>query len=96
MNQDTTTRVWDMRMLRKSVALLRGSMGAVRSLRFSPCGCFLAAAESVDFVHLYDVDADFGRHVALSTAWQFSRNVADTVSNQSADWAVCCVQMSRN
>ena len=66
--QDTTTRVWDMRMLRKSVALLRGSMGAVRSLRFSPCGCFLAAAESVDFVHLYDVDADFGRHVALSAA----------------------------
>lgn len=60
--QDTTTRVWDLRMLGKgSLALLRGSMGAVRSLRFSPDGRFLAAAESVDFVQLYEVAEDFAR-----------------------------------
>lgn len=59
--QDATTRVWDMRMLNRSLCLLRSSVGAVRSLRFSPCGSILAAAESIDFVRLYDVDADFSR-----------------------------------
>lgn len=59
--QDATTRVWDMRMLDRSLYLLRSSVGAVRSLRFSPCGSILAAAESIDFVRLYDVDADFIR-----------------------------------
>ena len=59
--QDATTRVWDMRMLNRSLCLLRSSVGAVRSLRFSPCGSILAAAESVDFVRLYNVAADFGR-----------------------------------
>ena len=59
--QDATTRVWDMRMLNRSLYLLRSSVGAVRSLRFSPCGSILAAAESIDFVRLYDVDADFSR-----------------------------------
>ena len=48
-------------MLDRSLCLLRSSMGAVRSLRFSPCGSLLAAAESIDFVRLYDVDADFSR-----------------------------------
>ena len=48
-------------MLSRSLYLLRSSVGAVRSLRFSPCGSFLAAAESIDFVRLYDVDADFSR-----------------------------------
>lgn len=32
-------------------------MGAIRSLRFSSDGRFLAAAEPADFVHVYDVGA---------------------------------------
>ena len=67
--QDTTTRVWDTRMLGKgSLALLRGSMGAVRSLRFSPDGRFLAAAESVDFVQLYEIDGAFARRAHSQNA----------------------------
>ena len=50
-------------MLNRSLYLLRSSVGAVRSLRFSPCGRILAAAESIDFVRLFDVDADFSRCV---------------------------------
>ncbi|KAK3254825.1 hypothetical protein CYMTET_35974 [Cymbomonas tetramitiformis] len=34
--------------------LLRGRLGAVRSLRFSADGRFLAMAEPADFVHIYD------------------------------------------
>jgi WD40 repeat protein len=34
--------------------VLGGRIGAVRGLRFSPDGRFLAAAEAADFVHVYD------------------------------------------
>ena len=39
-NQDTTTRLWDARYLGQSLAVLRGNMGAIRSLRFSDDGRF--------------------------------------------------------
>ena len=59
--QDTTTRVWDVRQPAKSLAVLRGRMGAVRSLRFSSDGRFLAMAEPADFVHVFDTQAGFAR-----------------------------------
>ena len=59
--QDTTTRIWDIRQPGKSLAVLSGRMGAVRSLRFSSDGRFLAMAEPADFVHLFDVKAGFHR-----------------------------------
>jgi WD40 repeat protein len=58
-NQDTTTRVWDIRHLGQSLAVLKGKMGAVRSLRFSRDGDFLLAAEPADFTHVYDVKSNF-------------------------------------
>eukprot|EP00878_Enallax_costatus_P031729 GHUV01034739.1.p1 GENE.GHUV01034739.1~~GHUV01034739.1.p1 ORF type:complete len:131 (-),score=41.75 GHUV01034739.1:4-396(-) len=58
-NQDSTTRVWDIRQNSTPLAVLAGSMGAIRSLRFSPDGAFLAAAEPADFVHVYDVGLGF-------------------------------------
>jgi len=60
-NQDTTTRIWDIRQPGKSLAVLSGRMGAVRSLRFSSDGRFLAMAEPADFVHVFDVKAGFHR-----------------------------------
>ncbi|OEL29549.1 putative WD repeat-containing protein C2A9.03 [Dichanthelium oligosanthes] len=59
-NQDATCRLWDVRNLSESFAVLRGRIGAVRGLRFSPDGRFLAAAEAADFVHVYDVAAAGG------------------------------------
>ena len=64
-NQDTTARVWDIRHTGQSLAVLRGRMGAVRSLRFSSDGAFLAAAEPADFVHVYDVNASFTKKQTL-------------------------------
>ena len=60
--QDTTTRVWDIRQPGKNLAVLSGRMGAVRSLRFSSDGRFLAMAEPADFVHVFDVKAGFQRY----------------------------------
>lgn len=58
--QDTTTRVWDVRMTGAgSLAVLPGRMGAVRSLRYSPCGRVLAVAEPADFVTLYNAANDY-------------------------------------
>lgn len=60
--QDTTSRVWDIRLPGKSLAVLSGRMGAIRSLRFSSDGRFLAMAEPADFVHVFDVKAGFQRY----------------------------------
>lgn len=54
-SQDSTTLLWDVRHNGAPLALLEGRMGAVRSLRFSSDGAWLAAAEPADFVHVYDV-----------------------------------------
>eukprot|EP00172_Hildenbrandia_rubra_P003960 Plantae.Rhodophyta-Hildenbrandia_rubra.ctg7145.p1 GENE.Plantae.Rhodophyta-Hildenbrandia_rubra.ctg7145~~Plantae.Rhodophyta-Hildenbrandia_rubra.ctg7145.p1 ORF type:complete len:430 (-),score=76.64 Plantae.Rhodophyta-Hildenbrandia_rubra.ctg7145:1019-2308(-) len=60
-SQDGTCRVWDRRRMSESVVTLGGRMGAMRSVRFSSCGRFLAMAEPRDFVHIYDVSrGDFG------------------------------------
>ncbi|KAJ1296795.1 hypothetical protein BS78_01G329900 [Paspalum vaginatum] len=58
-NQDATTRLWDARSLAAPVAVLGARIGAVRGLRFSPDGRFLAAAEAADFVHVYDAAAGY-------------------------------------
>lgn len=69
--QDTTTRVWDIRQPGKSLVVLSGRMGAVRSLRFSSDGRFLAMAEPADFVHLFDVEGGFKRYTRLGGSLQF-------------------------
>ncbi|WIA08841.1 hypothetical protein OEZ85_008262 [Tetradesmus obliquus] len=60
-NQDSTMRVWDVRQPSSPLAVLGGSLGAIRSLRFSSDGSCLAAAEPADFVHVYDVASGFSR-----------------------------------
>ena len=61
-NQDTTTRVWDVRRLGgPSLFTLAGAVGASRALRWAAEGRFLAAAEPADFVTIYDAAAGFER-----------------------------------
>ncbi|KAK9138960.1 hypothetical protein Sjap_009554 [Stephania japonica] len=58
-NQDKTCRVWDMRNLKSPIAVLKGNLGAVRSIRFSSDGQFMAVAEPADFVHVYSTKMDY-------------------------------------
>ncbi|KAJ8759684.1 hypothetical protein K2173_009776 [Erythroxylum novogranatense] len=58
-NQDKTCRIWDARNLSKSVAVLKGNLGAIRSIRFTSDGQFMAMAEPADFVHVYDAKNGF-------------------------------------
>lgn len=58
-NQDKTCRVWDIRNLSKPVAVLKGNLGATRSIRFSADGQFMVVAEPADFVHVYSTKADY-------------------------------------
>ncbi|XP_051214550.1 uncharacterized WD repeat-containing protein C2A9.03 isoform X2 [Lolium perenne] len=60
-NQDRTCRLWDVRNPSEAFAVLEGRIGAVRGLKFSPDGRFLAASEPADFVHVYDVAAGYAR-----------------------------------
>ncbi|KAH9620237.1 hypothetical protein KSS87_019019 [Heliosperma pusillum] len=55
-NQDRTCRIWDVRNLSKSLAVLKGNLGAIRSIRYSSDGRFMAMAEPADFVHVFDVN----------------------------------------
>ncbi|XP_062101084.1 uncharacterized WD repeat-containing protein C2A9.03 isoform X2 [Humulus lupulus] len=58
-NQDTTCRLWDIRNLSESLAVLKGRMGAIRAVRFTNDGRFLAMAEPADFVHIIDTHAGY-------------------------------------
>ncbi|CAO3681474.1 unnamed protein product [Umbelopsis vinacea] len=53
-NQDKTTRIYDIRNMSETLHVLRANIGAIRSLHFSNDGHYLAAAEPLDFVHIYD------------------------------------------
>ncbi|KAJ3173987.1 hypothetical protein HDU87_007200 [Geranomyces variabilis] len=55
-NQDRTTRIYDTRNMKRTLATLPSTMGAVRSLRFSDDARILAIAESVDYVRLVDTE----------------------------------------
>ncbi|XP_058085618.1 uncharacterized WD repeat-containing protein C2A9.03-like isoform X2 [Magnolia sinica] len=58
-NQDTTCRLWDVRNLSASLAVLKGRMGAIRAIKFTSDGRFMAMAEPADFVHIYDAGSDY-------------------------------------
>ncbi|KAK1302372.1 hypothetical protein QJS10_CPB12g01213 [Acorus calamus] len=60
-NQDTTCRLWDVRKLSESFAVLRGRMGAIRAINFSSDGRFMAMAEPADFVHIYDTQSGYSK-----------------------------------
>ncbi|KAL0443208.1 UNVERIFIED_CONTAM: putative WD repeat-containing protein C2A9.03 [Sesamum latifolium] len=58
-NQDKTCRIWDIRNLSKSVTALKGNLGAIRSIRYTSDGRFMAMAEPADFVHVFDVESGY-------------------------------------
>ncbi|KAJ4826768.1 hypothetical protein Tsubulata_001958 [Turnera subulata] len=53
-NQDKTCRIWDVRNLSKSIAVLQGNLGGIYCIRYTADGQYMAMAESADFVHIYD------------------------------------------
>ncbi|CAK7323886.1 unnamed protein product [Dovyalis caffra] len=60
-NQDKTCRIWDVRNLSKSLAVLKGNLGAIRSIRYESDGLYMAMAEPADFVHVYDAKNGYGK-----------------------------------
>ncbi|KAF3943246.1 hypothetical protein CMV_030173 [Castanea mollissima] len=58
-NQDTTCRLWDIRNLSESLAVIKGRMGAIRAVKFSSDGRFMAMAEPADFVHIIDTKSGY-------------------------------------
>ncbi|GAB4845063.1 hypothetical protein Ancab_038469 [Ancistrocladus abbreviatus] len=58
-NQDTTCRLWDIRNMSQSLEVLKGRMGAVRAVKFSSDGRFMAMAEPADFVHIFDTKSGY-------------------------------------
>uniref|UniRef100_A0A0D9VKC7 Uncharacterized protein n=1 Tax=Leersia perrieri TaxID=77586 RepID=A0A0D9VKC7_9ORYZ len=64
-NQDKTCRIWDVRNLSKSLHVLRGNLGAIRSIRFTSDGQFMSMAEPADFVHIFDVGSDYNKRQEL-------------------------------
>ncbi|XP_021775272.1 uncharacterized WD repeat-containing protein C2A9.03-like isoform X1 [Chenopodium quinoa] len=58
-NQDTTCRLWDIRNMSQSLEVLKGRMGAIRALKFTSDGRFMAMAEPADFVHIFDTQSGY-------------------------------------
>ncbi|GAB2271159.1 hypothetical protein Dimus_006005 [Dionaea muscipula] len=58
-NQDMTCRLWDIRKTSQSLAILKGRMGAIRAIKFTSDGRFMAMAEPADFVHIFDTESGY-------------------------------------
>jgi WD40 repeat protein len=71
-SQDHTTRIWDIRRPDQSLHIIVGCLGAIRSLRYSEDGRFLAASEPADFVHIYDVGSDYTREQQIDIFGEIS------------------------
>ncbi|KAM0944153.1 putative transcription factor WD40-like family [Dioscorea sansibarensis] len=71
-NQDKTCRVWDVRNLSSSIAVLKGNLGAVRSLHYSSDGQFLTVAEPADFVHIYNTKVDYEKRQEIDLFGEIS------------------------
>lgn len=41
------------------MAVLKGNLGAIRSIRYTSDGRYIATAEPADFVHVYDVKSGY-------------------------------------
>ncbi|KAJ3287584.1 hypothetical protein HDU79_005569 [Rhizoclosmatium sp. JEL0117] len=80
-NQDLTTRVYDIRNPKQSLVVLPTIVGAVRSLRFSDDGAFLAAAEPSDFVHIYDFQ---GTSSQIKASSFYTDSLVDTITNRDS------------
>ncbi|KAI9300604.1 hypothetical protein BJ944DRAFT_22296 [Cunninghamella echinulata] len=52
-NQDKTIMIYDIRQLSTPLHTLGANVGGVRSLHFSNDGKYLAMAEPIDFVHIF-------------------------------------------
>ncbi|KAK1270387.1 hypothetical protein QJS04_geneDACA004359 [Acorus gramineus] len=71
-NQDKTCRVWDVRNLSSSIAVLKNNMGAARSIRYSSDGRFMAVAEPADFVHIYNTDLNYQKRQEIDLFGEIS------------------------
>ncbi|OVA14616.1 WD40 repeat [Macleaya cordata] len=60
-NQDKTCRLWDVRNLSQSLDVFKGRMGAIRAIKFTTDGRFMAMAEPADFVHIYDTQSGYNK-----------------------------------
>lgn len=71
-NQDKTCRIWDLRNLSSPTAVLKGNMGAVRSIHYSSDGRFLVVAEPADFVHIYNVEGEYKKRQEIDMFGEIS------------------------
>ena len=53
-NQDKSVMIWDLRKGTEPTLILKGTLGSVFYLKYSTNGKYLACAESVDFLNIYD------------------------------------------
>jgi hypothetical protein len=67
--------------LKEAVKVLKGRIGAVRSLRFSGDGRHLAMAEPADFVHVFETGKDYGRSQEIDLFGEVKTSVVSICTN---------------
>ncbi|KAL6897996.1 hypothetical protein ACP4OV_006592 [Aristida adscensionis] len=87
-NQDKSCRVWDIRNMSTSLAVLRGNIGAIRCIRYSSDGRFLVFSEPADFVHVYSAAADYKKRQEIDFFGEVS-GVALSPDDESLFVGVC-------
>ena len=56
-NQDLTARIYDIRFPSTSLSVIQGRMSGFRSVKFNSDGTLLFLGESVDYVHVVDMES---------------------------------------
>ncbi|KAF9624233.1 hypothetical protein IFM89_008968 [Coptis chinensis] len=72
-NQDNTCRLWDSRNPSQSLVVLKGRMGAIRAIKFSSDGQFMAMSEPANFVHIYDTQSEYNREQEIDLFGEIAR-----------------------
>ncbi|KAF9591268.1 hypothetical protein IFM89_003219 [Coptis chinensis] len=56
-----------------TLAVLKGRMGAIRAIKFSSDGRFMAMSEPADFVHIYDTQSEYSREQEIDLFGEIAR-----------------------
>ncbi|GAU19930.1 hypothetical protein TSUD_95350 [Trifolium subterraneum] len=83
--------MWDARNFGHLLSVLKGNIGAINVIRFSSDEKFMAMAEYVDYVHIYNVERDFEYHISAcpnhDTSFLTYSRIEDILEGDGVDWA---------
>lgn len=81
-NQDLTCRVWDIRKYKKELQILQSEIACASNVKFLAGGQYLAFAEGIDFVSIYDFENNCDAYQRIDGFGEISGLTTDSEDNE--------------